>query len=122
MDAEQPAVMSLPAGDLTAAIAGLAIGGAERVVLDWAERVQPARRVHLIVLRDHPHEWTVPSSLNVTRLGGVDLPVRLAQLGRRIARGPVPVCLCHLLTAAEREALASGGTFVVPVIHNAAPG
>ena len=62
------------------------------------------------------------SLFRVTRLGGVDVPARLAQIGSTIARSAVPVCVCHLLTAAERRALGSSGAFVVPVIHNAERG
>jgi glycosyltransferase involved in cell wall biosynthesis len=122
MHVEQPAVLDSAAGELTVALAGLAIGGAERVVLDWALRIQPPWSVHLIVLRDHPTEWTVPSSVKVTRLGGAGLPAQLARVGRSVARSRVPVCVCHLLTADERAALGSGGAFVVPVIHNGAAG
>src|SRR5262245_25529410 len=35
---------------------------------------------------------------------------------------PGATVLCHLLTAAEREALARGGAHPVPVLHNAEPG
>jgi hypothetical protein len=104
------------------AIAGLALGGAERIVLDWARRIQPPWTPHLIVLRDHVHEWPVPPSVPITRLGGVDVHARLAQIGSAIARSAVPVCVCHLLTSAERRALGSSGAFIVPVIHNAEPG
>jgi glycosyltransferase involved in cell wall biosynthesis len=109
-------------GELTVAIAGLAFGGAERIVLDWALRIQPAWNVHLIVLREHPNEWTVPSPVRVTRLGGADVLAKLTHLGRRLAESRVPVCVCHLLTAAERDALAIGGAFIVPVLHNARAG
>src|SRR5258708_16579983 len=118
MHVEQPAVLDSAAGELTVALAGLAIGGAERVVLDWALRIQPPWSVHLIVLRDHPSEWTVPSSVKVTRLGGAGLPAQLARVGRSVARSRVPVCVCHLLTADERAALGAGGAFGVPAIHN----
>ena len=38
--------------ELTVAIASLSIGGAERIVLDWASRISPRWNVHLIVLRN----------------------------------------------------------------------
>lgn len=121
-DIDQPAVLATASGELTAAVATLAIGGAERIVLDWATRVHPLRSVHVIVLRDHAHEWPVPPSVRVSRLGGVDVIARLRQIGRGIAHGPSPVCVCHLLTQAERAALAEGGACVVPVVHNAPAG
>ena len=118
----QPALLAKARAELHVAIAGLALGGAERIALDWAQRMQPPLTPRLIVLRDHAHEWPVPPSIAVTRLGGVDVIQQLTRIGASIARGAVPVCVCHLLTAAERHALGSGGAFIVPVIHNAEPG
>src|SRR5262249_39023256 len=117
----QPPLTDADAGELTVAVASLAIGGAERIVLDWAVRVHPARCVHVVVLRDEPHEWPVPSTIRVTRLGGGDVQDKLTAVGESIARNRTPVCVCHLLTLAERDALAAAGTFVVPVVHNARP-
>ena len=108
--------------ELTAVIGSLAIGGAERIVVDWAARVHPARRVHIVVLRDTPHEWTPPPTARITRLGGADILNRLTAIGRAIAESACLVCVCHLLTRAERAALADGGARVVPVIHNAREG
>lgn len=45
---------------LTAAIATLALGGAERIVLDWAAGCAARYRVRLIVLRRIATEWAVP--------------------------------------------------------------
>ena len=118
----QPPLLAKPHAELHVAIAGLALGGAERIVLDWARRIQPPWTPHLIVLRDHAHEWPVPPSIAVTRIGGIDVTPHLTRIGASIARGAVPVCVCHLLTAAERHALGSSGAFIVPVIHNAEPG
>jgi len=118
---EPPLIPTSPA-ELTVAIAGLALGGAEWIVLDWARRIEPPWTAHLIVLRDHAHEWDVPGSIKVTRLHGVDVLQQLTWIGRTIGRSPVPVCVCHLLTAAERHAISAGGAFVVPVIHNAEAG
>lgn len=118
----QPPLIAASPAELYAAIAGLALGGAERIVLDWARRIQPPWTVHVIVLRDHAHEWAVPSALKVTRLGGVDVLPQLTQIGRTIAQSAVPVCLCHLLTASERQAIGSSGAFTVPVMHNAEAG
>ena len=63
-----PAVAQPPLGaagpvDLTAAIASLALGGAERIVLDWARAASVKHRVRLIVLRDVEHEWPVPDGV-----------------------------------------------------------
>jgi glycosyltransferase involved in cell wall biosynthesis len=154
----QPPLLPRHGGELAVALGGLALGGAERIVLDWAARVHPGRQVHLIVLRDHAQEWPVPAAVRLTRLHGRNVIPRLRQLGRDIVavaaavrrtrphgrdvlrrlhrlgsditaaaaaaahRGARPVCLCHLLTRAERDALAAGGVFAVPVLHNAREG
>jgi glycosyltransferase involved in cell wall biosynthesis len=118
----QPPLAVSERRELTAAVASLAIGGAERIVLDWAARVQPAWNVHVVVLRDQPHEWPVPPTIRLTRLGGVDVIDALKRIGRDIAARDPAVCACHLLSSAERAALAEGGAFVVPVVHNAREG
>lgn len=107
---------------LTVALSGLALGGAERIVLDWASRIDPQWQVRLLVLRDHEWEWPVPARVEVVRLHGRDLAGRLRRLGEEVAASGNPVCLCHLLRKAERDALAKGGAFVVPVLHNARAG
>jgi len=108
--------------ELTAVVGGLAIGGAERIVLDWAARVTGSWSAHLVVLRDHRDEWPVPPSVRVTRLGGTEVAAQMRQIGRSVAHSASPVCLCHLLTREERAALADGGAIVVPVVHNAREG
>jgi glycosyltransferase involved in cell wall biosynthesis len=110
---------------LTTAIATLALGGAERIVLDWAASCAPQYNVQLVVLRGTPLEWPVPQCITVTRLDAGDAFNTMAQLttiGAEIAANGNPVVLCHLLTAAERGALARGGARPVPVLHNAAAG
>ncbi len=107
--------------DVTAAVASLALGGAERIVLDWAAGCAAQHRVRLVVLRDADHEWPVPDGVEVTRLHGVDLPAKLEAIGARIA-AVNPTMLCHLLKADERAALERGGVHAIPVLHNAAAG
>lgn len=118
----QPVLMPAFAGELTVAIGGLALGGAERMVLDWAARVHPKWKVHLIVLRNHKQEWPVPSYIRVTRLNNENVIERLKLVGRIIATSGNPVCLSHLLRRAERDAITSQGVFVVPVLQNAQAG
>ncbi|HYH41278.1 MAG TPA: glycosyltransferase, partial [Burkholderiales bacterium] len=120
--ADQPPLMQSAAREVTAAIASLALGGAERIVLDWAASCAGRYRTRLIVLRDIEHEWPLPPGVEVTRLSGADLPQQLKAAGAVIAAGGNPVVLCHLLTARERAALALGGAHPVPVLHNARAG
>ncbi len=118
----QPDVYVPPFRELHVSISSLSLGGAERIVLDWAQRIYPQWRVHLIVLRDRAQEWLVPSHVRVTRLGGVKIPHQLEKIGRTIAQDLNPVCVCHLLSTKERSMLAKAGAFVVPVFHNARNG
>lgn len=118
----QPVLMPAFKGELTVVIAGLALGGAERIVLDWATRVYPKWKVHLIVLRDHQQEWPIPNFIRITRMHNQNVIERLKILGRMIVADGNPVCVAHLLRRTERDALTSQGVFVVPVLHNAQAG
>jgi glycosyltransferase involved in cell wall biosynthesis len=119
---QQAPLISTLTTELTAAIGSLAIGGAERIVIDWAARVHASWPVHIVVLRDHPQEWAVPAGVRVTRLIGVELDAKLTNVARDVAQRGSPVVLCHLLTEPERRVLTAGGASVVPVVHNARDG
>lgn len=119
---EQPPLVSQGNNELTVSIAGLALGGAESIVLDWAARIYPKWRVHIIVLRDCKSEWVVPGFVKITRLHGVSVIEKLKMLGDNIALSNNPICLCHLLTKRERDALSERGVFTIPVLHNAHEG
>lgn len=108
--------------EITVAIASLSLGGAERIVLDWATRVYPLWRVHIIVLRDRKQEWPVPHFVRVTRLHGRQFVQQLRAIGAELARSSNPVCVCHLLSGEERDALAQSGVRVVTTMHNAKAG
>jgi glycosyltransferase involved in cell wall biosynthesis len=103
-------------------MASLSIGGAERIVLDWAARVHPDWPVHLVVLFDQPSEWPVPSHVTVTRLHGRRIEHELEALAGRIAENPIPVCVCHLLRNNWLRCLSRRGVTVVTVFHNAKDG
>jgi glycosyltransferase involved in cell wall biosynthesis len=121
-DIEQPKLYKIDSNELTIAIASLSLGGAEKIVIDWASRIYPKWRVNLVVLRDRAEEWPVPRFVTVTRLHGKDLLEKLEHIGAKLASSPNPVCVCHLLTRPQRNALAKGGVNVVPVLHNARTG
>ena len=120
--AEQPPIVQLPTLCLHAAIGSLAIGGAERIVLDWAAAASRKHQVRLIVLRATPVEWPVPDGVEIIRLAGADAIPALTREGARIAATGNPHVLCHLLTGAERAALQRGGALPIPVLHNARQG
>ena len=111
---------------LRAAIASLALGGAERIVLEWAARAARTHGVRIAVLYDTGEEWPVPPGIEIVRFHGQDLDARLAQFGAQTASenpaGATPVVCCHLLRAEQRRALRSGGVHTIPVLHNAASG
>ena len=111
---------------LHAAVASLALGGAERIVLDWAARtVRHASRAHAVriaVLRDTKPEWPIPPGVALIRFHGVAIEARLAIFGAQAAADGSPVVSCHLLTQGQRRALRSGGAATVPVLHNAQDG
>ncbi len=133
-----PPTISCKENELTVILSTLSCGGAERIVLDWAERIYPAWRVHLIVVNEVPVEYEVPSYVRITRVQKlpalndarfVDIEdwhkkryAQLAWLGREIARLTHPVAVCHLLNGDERSALAQAGVRVVTVLHNAKEG
>ncbi len=120
--AKQPALLSYKNQRLTVAIAGLALGGAEKIVLDWAKRIYPKWKVHLIVLRDHLQEWPIPKGITTTRLHNKNVIKNLRRIGKRAMKYSNPTILCHLLRKEERDALISSGVTVVPVLHNAKQG
>jgi glycosyltransferase involved in cell wall biosynthesis len=119
---EQPPLYKTNSNELTVAISSLSLGGAEKIVLDWATRIYPKWHVNLIVLRDRKEEWPVPNIITITRLHGKDLVKKLQVVGKHVASSPRPVCVCHLLNQAEREALSKSGVNVIPVLHNAKTG
>ncbi len=121
-EVDQPPLMEKGNNELNVAIASLALGGAEYIVLDWIKRIYPNWRVHLIVLHNCEKEWPLPSFARLTRLHGARILEQLSIIGETIAKSNNPVCLCHLLRKKEREALSANGACVVPVLHNAKAG
>ncbi len=113
--------MSAPPLDLTVFLASLAPGGAERVVLQWLARLDPAQHpVRLVVMGQAPAEYPVPAHVRVERLDGAQRTARLAALGSSL-RGGRPV-LCHLLDDDDLATLWAQGVATIPVVHNDRPG
>ena len=114
-------VVTGPRLDFAVFLASLARGGAERLVVSWLDRLDPARhRVRLVLLRTAPCEYAVPEHVRVERLDGPDRMARLAAVAAEL-RGGRPV-LCHLLDDAELGILWAQGVATIPVIHNDRPG
>lgn len=113
---------------LGAVIASLAVGGAERIVLDWAQRAAQRQPVWLCVLHDQPHEWPLPAKVRVVRLRSLNLEEGIARFSRQLSSQwdarelGRPSVLCHLTLQKHRDALARGGAAPVTVLHNAQEG
>lgn len=113
---------------LGAVIASLAVGGAERIVLDWAQRAAQRQPVWLCVLHDQPHEWPLPAQVRVVRLRSLNLEEGVERFSRQLSAEWAarslgrPSVLCHLTLQKHRHALARGGAAPVTVLHNAEEG
>jgi glycosyltransferase involved in cell wall biosynthesis len=119
----QPRLLAATRTTLHAAVGSLALGGAERIVLDWAAVTARQHTVRLIVVRSSAVTWKVPENIELVQLGNEQpVPDALVAQGLAIAASGHPRVLCHLLTASEREALARGGAQPIPVVHNAQAG
>ncbi|TAK42709.1 MAG: glycosyltransferase, partial [Betaproteobacteria bacterium] len=116
-----PACFAAPGEELTVVLPSLALGGAERIVLDWIARVRSRHAVHLVALRASVHEHAVPVRVRLTRCNGT-AAAGLSALGKRLAVSRNRLVLCHLLTAAQRASLRTAGAHPVPVLHNARAG
>lgn len=119
---EQPVLYQRNTYELNVAIASLSLGGAERIVLDWARRIYPRWRVHLIVIKDREKEWPVPDFVKVTRLHDKNIVEQLKAIGKTIATSGNSTCVCHLFNKKWRDALSESGVNVVTVLYNAKNG
>jgi len=54
--------------ELTVVLNSLALGGVEKIVLNWATRIYPKWKVHIILLWNIKEEYLVPDFVRVTRL------------------------------------------------------
>jgi glycosyltransferase involved in cell wall biosynthesis len=120
----QPPAFRPQTKEMTAIVSSLSLGGAQKIIFDWASRIAPFWDVHLITIRNQTPEFSVPSHIRLTRLGGSDQGgyLKLRQIAKKIAASENPVVLAHLLTKKERDLMANEGCFVVPVLHNAKAG
>ena len=112
-----PALCAVPDEELTVVLPSLALGGAERIVLDWVRRLRGRRAVHLVALRTALHEYAVPAHVRLTRCRP-SIESSLRDLGQELSRAGNRQVLCHLLTGAQRAVLRAAGAHPVPVLHN----
>src|SRR5215468_888270 len=91
----QPPAFRPPSTEMTVIVSSLSLGGAQKIILDWASRIAPFWDVHLITIRDQPLEFSVPNYIRLTRLGGSsqDGYLKLRQIAKEIAASENPVAL-----------------------------
>lgn len=103
-------------------IASLALGGAERIVVDGlADQVRRGLRPGLAVLHSSPREWPLPAGVDVLRRpAGEGRAAFLGRIAPWLAEaGPVEA---HLLDDPCLATLSGLGIPVLPVVHNTAAG
>jgi len=106
---------------LRAIIASLALGGAERIVLEWAaDALRRGRDIEIAVLQRAAMEWPVPEGLRLVRREAQGMEEFAAQLAQRWGRGTLVAA--HLLRDGALAALRAWGLTPVPVLHNARAG
>lgn len=124
VEALQPPAFCPPTTEMSVIVSSLSLGGAQKIIVDWASRIAQFWDVHLITIRDQRLEFSVPNHIRLTRLGGSgkDGYFKLRLIAQKIAASGNPVTLAHLLSKKERDLMANEGCFVVPVLHNAKAG
>ncbi|MDB5807496.1 MAG: hypothetical protein JWN73_4818 [Betaproteobacteria bacterium] len=121
----QPLAGCVPLADarvpLRAVISSLALGGAERIVLEWAaDALRRGRAIELAVLNRATMEWQAPGGLSVIRRAAESMEQFAALLGQRWGRGAVVAA--HLLRDPMLAELRMHGLVPLPVLHNARDG
>lgn len=123
-------------------VGSLAVGGAEKIVLDWILQNRTRFRIRLFVIHHQPVEWPLPVGVSVVRprsgsgqgaapdvtLRAAGITAALIQFAQELAadacalgRG-VPRVLCHMTRREHRDALERGGAHALAVLHNAMQG
>ncbi len=104
------------------AIASLALGGAERIVLDWlAAEAAAGRACELAVLHQRRHARPPPPGVAILRREAEAPAAFMQWLGRRWAGRHAPVS-SHLIGDDLLAILWQAGVRTVPVVHNAQEG
>ena len=73
-----PLASAIPTPPMVVLLASLALGGAERIVVEWLRAESLRRPIKLVVLHDQPRELRVPPAVTLIRLHGTNLAERLA--------------------------------------------
>lgn len=103
-------------------IASLALGGAERIVLDWlAAEAARGRLVELAVLHARRLARPVPGNVVMHTRGGRSIELFVREMSERWKYADAPVST-HLVADDVLAMLWNGGVRTVPVVHNAKAG
>lgn len=116
----------LPVADerepLRVVIASLALGGAERIVIEWlAAEAACGRACELAVLHARRKAWSMPRAVEAVASGDMSPVTFMHYLGKRWhgARAPLST---HLVNDGLLRILWRAGLRTVPVIHNSREG
>jgi glycosyltransferase involved in cell wall biosynthesis len=122
---QPPTPMAWGLNHLNIVIPSLAMGGAERAVLDVVYGLARSGGTGaLYVLNELPTEFAVPDDPSFPRLSlaGLSPLDQMRTIATQVQCSPVPVLVCHLLRTAYLQALWRFGVQTIPVIHNLAMG
>jgi glycosyltransferase involved in cell wall biosynthesis len=122
---QPPTPLSWGLNHLNVVIPSLAMGGAERAVLDAVYGLaQSGATGVLYVLNELPTEFAAADdpSFPCVSLAGLGPLEQMRVIATQVQCSPVPVLVCHLLRTALLQALWRFGVRTIPVIHNSAMG
>ena len=109
---------------LNIALASMALGGAERAVLDVLGGLRQTKiKYTLFLLHDVEPSYLLDDipGCRVVRTSGGSREERLRRIGLEVLASTTPTVFAHLLRAADFPILANPGVNVIPVVHNSQP-
>ncbi|OQX06802.1 MAG: hypothetical protein BWK76_25705 [Desulfobulbaceae bacterium A2] len=111
-----------PREPLRAVLPSLALGGAERIVIEWfAAELRRGRAVELAVLHRRSREYAVPAGVTLIRRGQEVVESFIEMLAERWRDAASPVS-AHLVADDLLARLWARGVRTVPVLHNTREG
>jgi glycosyltransferase involved in cell wall biosynthesis len=122
---QPPTPLAWGLNHLNIVIPSLAIGGAERAVLDVVYGLARSGGTGVLyVLNELPTEFAAADdpSFPCVSLAGLSPLEQMRAIATQVQCSPVPVLVCHLLRTAHLQALWRFGIRTIPVIHNSAMG
>ena len=108
---------------LNIVISSLALGGAERSVLDIVHGLRQSGGTGALYVLNHLNaEYRVEDhpAFPVISLAGMDAADQMRTIAAQVLRSPVPVVISHLVRTTQLKLLWRLGLQTIPVIHNSA--